>query len=70
MVNRRQQLYDDVVNKILPQLYKSHLSFVKTQAESKKIKNAKTPPFYVVVKGAKVAISYLRFCTKLPLTGL
>ena len=73
MVNRRQQLYDDAVNKILPQLYKSHLSFVKTQAESKKIKNAKPKEITIEVnnishtinqKQAEFMESMLKKCLK------
>ena len=57
MVNRRQQLYNDAVNTILPQLYKSHLSYVKTQADSKRMKNAKPKEITIEVQNIQHTIN-------------
>lgn len=57
MVNRRQQLYNDAIEKILPQLYKSHLSYVKTQSDSKRTKNNKPKEINIEIKNIPYTIN-------------
>lgn len=57
MVNRRQQLFNDTTTKILPELYKSHLSYVKTQSDSKRIKNNKPKEINIEIKNIPYTIN-------------
>jgi hypothetical protein len=57
MINRRQQLYNDAINSIIPQLYKSHLSYVKLQSNMKKNKQQNTNQINVEIKNIPYQIN-------------
>lgn len=57
MVNLRQELLNKTSNEIIPELYKAHLSYIKSGLESKRTKNKNVIPINVEVNYVQYPIN-------------